>query len=103
LASSGKDFFLNFVANGFDPIQNGDLLFTMKPGFVEYSGVGTTHGSPYTFDTHVPCIFYGWNIPKGETHDRKEITQIAPTIAQKVKIQFPNGTEAKVLLEVLDK
>jgi predicted AlkP superfamily pyrophosphatase or phosphodiesterase len=103
LASSEKDFYLSFIAKGYDPTQNGDLIFLMKPGFVEYSGVGTTHGSPYTFDTHVPCIFYGWNIPKGETHDKKEITQIAPTIAQKVKIQFPNGTEAKVLLEVLDK
>ncbi len=103
LASSGKDFYLSFIANGYDPTQNGDMIFLLKPGYVEYSGVGTTHGSPYTFDTHVPCIFYGWDIPKGETHDRKEITQIAPTIAQKIKIQFPNGTQAKVLLEVLDK
>ncbi|WP_310556137.1 alkaline phosphatase PafA [Flavobacterium sp.] len=102
LASTGSDFYLNFVAKGFDPVQSGDLLFTLKPGFVEYMGVGTTHGSPYTFDTHVPCIFYGWNIPKGESHDRKEITQIAPTLAQKIKIQFPNGTEAKVMTEVFD-
>jgi hypothetical protein len=47
-------------------------------------------------------IFYGWNIPKGNTSDRKVITEIAPTLAQKLKIAFPNGTDAKVLLEVLD-
>ena len=74
-----------------------------KPGYIEYYATGTSHGTPYTYDTHVPCIFYGWNIKKGETHDKKVITQIAPTLAQKLKITLPNGTEGEVLLEVLDK
>jgi phosphopentomutase len=74
-----------------------------KPGYIEYGATGTSHGTPYNYDTHVPLIFYGWNIKKGETHDRKEITQIAPTLAQKLKITFPNGTEANVLIEVLDR
>jgi hypothetical protein len=38
---------------------------------------------------------------RGESFNKKVITQIAPTIAQKIKIQFPNGTEANVLEEVL--
>jgi hypothetical protein len=42
------------------------------------------------------------NIKAGETHDRKEITEIAPTIAQKININFPNGTEAEVLTEILN-
>ena len=54
--------------------------------------MGTSHGTPYTYDTHVLCIFYGWNIKKRETHDKKVITQIAPTLAQKLKITLPNGT-----------
>lgn len=103
LASSGNDQLLNFVFKGYDPTQNGDLYFVYKPGFVEYSATGATHGSPYAYDTNVPCIFYGWNIPKGKSNDKKVITQIAPTLAQKLKITFPNGTESKVLTEVLDK
>ncbi|MFM9987407.1 alkaline phosphatase PafA [Flavobacterium sp.] len=102
LASTGNDYYLNFIAKGYDVTQDGDMIIIDKPGYIEYQGTGTSHGTPYTYDTHVPCIFYGWNIKKGETHDKKEITQIAPTIAQKIKIQFPNGTESKVLLEVLD-
>jgi hypothetical protein len=47
-------------------------------------------------------LFYGWKIPKGETHAKKYITEIAPTLAQKLKITFPNGTEAEVLTEILD-
>jgi predicted AlkP superfamily pyrophosphatase or phosphodiesterase len=103
LASSGADFYLNFIANGYDPSQNGELVITLKPGYVEYSSTGTTHGSPYTYDTHVPLLFYGWHINKGESFDRKEITQIAPTLSQLLKITYPNGTKAELLQEVLNK
>ena len=103
LANTGTDFYLNCIAKGYDPNQDGDLVILDKPGYIEYGATGTSHGTPYNYDTHVPLIFYGWNIKKGETHDRKEITQIAPTLAQKLKITFPSGTEANVLIEVLDR
>ena len=103
LASSGNDPILSFVSNGYDPTQNGELYFVYKPGYIEYSATGTSHGSPYTYDTNVPCVFYGWHINKGESHDKKVITQIAPTLSQLLKITLPNGTESEVLLEILDK
>jgi predicted AlkP superfamily pyrophosphatase or phosphodiesterase len=101
LNSTGNDYFLNFIAKGYDVTQNGDLVILDKPGYIEYQGTGTSHGTTYTYDTHVPAIFYGWHIKKGESFNKKEITQIAPTIAQKIKVSFPNGTEANVLEEVL--
>lgn len=103
LTSSGKDTLLDFVAKGYDPTQNGELYFVYKPAYIEYSATGTSHGSPYTYDTHVPLLFYGWHVNKGETYDKKVITQIAPTVAQMLKITLPNSTESSVLLEVLDK
>lgn len=102
LNNSGNNNFLNLIANGFDVTQNGDLLILEKPGYLEYGDTGTTHGSTYSYDTHIPLIFYGWNIKKGENHDKKSVTEIAPTVAQKIKVAFPNGTESKVLIEVLD-
>lgn len=102
LANSGNDYYLNFVAKGYDVTQDGDIVVVDKPGDIEYATTGTSHGTPYSYDTHVPAIFYGWHIKKGESYDKKAITEIAPTIAQKIKVTFPNGTEAKVLQEVLD-
>ncbi|WP_016991424.1 alkaline phosphatase PafA [Flavobacterium sp. ACAM 123] len=102
LNSTGNDYFLNFIAKGYDVTQNGDLVILDKPGYIEYQGTGTSHGTTYTYDTHVPAIFYGWHVKQGESFNKKEITQIAPTIAQKIKISFPNGTRANVLEEVLD-
>lgn len=102
LANSGNDYYLNFVAKGYDVTQDGDMVVIGKPGVIEYLPTGTSHGTAYTYDTHVPAIFYGWHIKKGESYDKKAITEIAPTIAQKIKVTFPNGTEAKVMQEVLD-
>lgn len=102
LADNGNDFHLHCIARGYDPAEGGDLVVIDKPGYIEYGATGTSHGTTYPYDTHVPLIFFGWNIKAGETHDRKEITEIAPTIAQKININFPNGTEAEVLTEILN-
>jgi predicted AlkP superfamily pyrophosphatase or phosphodiesterase len=102
LASTGNDVLLDFVSKGYDPTQNGELYMVFKPGYIEYSLIGTSHGSPYTYDTHVPMIFFGWHIKKGKTNDRKEITQIAPTVTQLLKITMPNSTKGEVLTEIVD-
>ncbi|MEO8235483.1 MAG: alkaline phosphatase PafA [Flavobacterium sp.] len=101
LNSTGNDYYSNFIFKGYDPKQNGDIVVLYGTGNIDHGITGTTHGTPYSYDTHVPCIFYGWNIKKGETHEKKEITQIAPTIAQKIQIPFPNGTQSNVLSEIL--
>ena len=101
--AGSSNHMLQIIANGYDPKQNGELVLLFKPGFMEYSSTGTTHGSPYSYDTHVPCLFYGWKIKKGESFHKKTITQIAPTLAQKLKITMPNGTQSEVLEEVLNK
>jgi predicted AlkP superfamily pyrophosphatase or phosphodiesterase len=103
LASSGEDYFLSFIAKGYDPKQCGDIVVLDKAGFMQYQATGTTHGTPNSYDTHVPLLFYGWHIPKGELHTKKYITQIAPTLSQLLKIPFTNGTESEVLETLLDK
>lgn len=102
LGATGNDVLLDFVSKGYDPTQNGELYMVFKPGYIEYSLTGTSHGSPYTYDTHVPLIFYGWHIKKGKTNERKEITQIAPTVTQLLKITMPNSTKGEVLTEIVD-
>jgi len=102
LANSGAEHHLDCIAKGYDATQNGDLIVLFKPGYIEYGATGTSHGSTYSYDTHVPLLFYGWKIPKGATHDKKVITQIAPTLAQKLRITQPNATASEVLTEVLE-
>lgn len=103
LHASCNDFYLNLIANGYDVKENGNLVVLDQPGYIEYSATGTTHGSPYAYDTHAPLLFYGWNIKKGESHEKRYITQIAPTIAQKISITFPNGSQCEILPELFTK
>lgn len=55
----------------------------------------------YSYDTHIPIIFYGNGIKKGASKKRYEIIDIAPTIANFLRIEFPNGSTGKVIDEVL--
>jgi predicted AlkP superfamily pyrophosphatase or phosphodiesterase len=103
LAATGEDYYLNFIFKGYDPQQNGDLVVLNKTGYMEYQETGTTHGTPNSYDTNVPLLFYGWHVPQGESYKKEYITEIAPTLSKMLKITFPNGTESEVLEELLIK
>lgn len=89
------------MQHGFYPRRSGDVLLNFEPGWVEHGKTGTTHGSPYSYDTHVPLIFYGWNIKPGYTAEEVSITDIAPTVSMLLNIQFPNGCTGKVIEDVI--
>jgi hypothetical protein len=95
---------LKSVQNGYYPTRSGDIVFVLKPGWVEgMSKTGTTHGAAYTYDTHVPLLFYGWKTEKGNEYDRVNITDIAPTISMLLDISLPNGTTGSPIKSYLNK
>ncbi len=83
------------MQKGYNAKRSGDVLVNYLPGYVEYMHTGTTHGSPYSYDTHVPLLFYGWNIKQGSSTEQIYITDIAPTLAILLNISFPNGCTGK--------
>lgn len=103
LAATGQDYYLNFIFKGYDPKQNGDLVILQGTGYLESRETGTTHGTPNSYDTNVPLLFYGWNIPIGESYKKEYITEIAPTLSKMLKITFTNGSECEVLEDVFVK
>lgn len=86
------DHFSKLAANGWNPQRSGDIVIQYLPGWMEYEGKGTTHGSSYSYDTHVPLIFYGWGVTKGESIEEIDITQIAATMSILCKIGFPDAS-----------
>lgn len=52
------------VQNGFDQKRSGDVFLILDPGVISYSKTGSTHGTSYSYDTHVPLLFYGNGIKK---------------------------------------
>ncbi|MGD1945035.1 MAG: alkaline phosphatase PafA [Croceivirga sp.] len=90
------------IQRGWNQKRSGDVVFVQKPGYISYPKTGSTHGSPMIYDTHVPLIFYGHGIKKGETAKRTEIPDIAPTLAVLLGTAFPNGTTGEPIAEVLE-
>ncbi|KAA9331695.1 alkaline phosphatase family protein [Hymenobacter busanensis] len=98
---------LMYLENGYLPKRSGDVMVVMEPGWLESYAYpvnkGTTHGSSGAYDTHVPLLFWGWHIPRGESSHPARITDIAPTVARLLHIQEPDGCTGEPLLEVLPK
>lgn len=86
---------------GYNHKASGDVMVVMEPAWLTNSTRGTTHGSGYTYDTHVPIIFYGWNIKAGNSAKYATVTDIAPTLAMLLKTRLPNGATGEPILEVL--
>ena len=87
--------------DGHQPGISGDVVFVLKPGWLSYGRTGTTHGSPFVYDTHVPCLFYGAGVNNGSTYKTTLIRDIAPTISAILKIPYPNGTTGSPISDVI--
>ena len=87
--------------NAYNPSRSGDLEIIMKQGVVDAGNTGMSHGVWYTYDTHIPLIWYGAGIQEGYTYKNIAMTDIAPTLAALLQIQMPSGCIGKVIAEVL--
>ncbi len=89
------------VAQGFHRQRNGNLVIVPEPFFFFGEASLTTHGTPYSYDTHVPVIFYGAGIAPGQYHNASSPADIAPTLASLLKVQPPSNSIGRVLGEAL--
>ena len=83
------------------PVRSGDLVVKYAPGWLEYGKTGTTHGSYYNYDTHVPMLWYGWKIPAGTISEYRRITDIAPTLSFILNIPLPNASTGEPIQAIL--
>jgi len=83
---------------------SGDIMIVTKPYWYFGSGNhGTSHGSPYSYDTNVPLLIMGKNrIKPGAYNQYAEIVDIAPTLSEILHIRPPSGSEGRILGEVLN-
>lgn len=90
------------VINGIYPKRCGDIQILYEPYWFEaYRPTGTTHGSHFSYDTHVPLIFFGWKVKPGALYRDVQVTDIAPTISALLKISEPNGCVGTIIPEVV--
>jgi predicted AlkP superfamily pyrophosphatase or phosphodiesterase len=90
------------IANGYHPQRSGDIQMIFRSGWIDGGNTGTTHGLWNPYDSHIPLLWYGWNIPQGSTTEEVYMTDIAATVAALLKIQIPSGCIGKSLIPFMD-
>lgn len=108
-ASSTDDEWMDMVRKGYHHGESGDIVFMLEPGYLpkttdtELARKGTSHGSAYSYDTHVPLLWFGANVPAQEIFRNVEITDIAATLTHILNLQNLGGLTGQPILELLKK
>ena len=95
----GVDWVSHAVALGFYEPRAADVIVVAEPYYI-FASSGTSHSTPYVYDSHVPIIFYGTGIQPSVNYDRVAVTDIAPTLAALLGTEPPSGSSGRVLKEV---
>ena len=92
------------IRNGYFGPRSADVFVLPEPYYI-FSGrgatSGTTHGSPYGYDSHVPVIFFGPGVRPGVYRRNIAVNDIAPTLAAIFDVEPPSGAFGDVLPEVV--
>jgi len=101
LRSSQSEKMRRLIQNGYHPKESGDVKLIYQPAWQNGRTKGTGHGNAWTYDTHIPIIFYGWGIQQGTTTREVHITDIAPTISMLMEMRLPSGANGEPVHEAL--
>jgi predicted AlkP superfamily pyrophosphatase or phosphodiesterase len=87
---------------GRHPKLSGDIQVVLASGYLNYGTTGSSHGSWYPYDAHIPLVFMGWGIRPGKLGREVYMSDIAPTITTLLNIQMPSGTVGRAIPEITD-
>ena len=100
-SGSSVDPIARRVQHGFFARRSGNVIFVTEPFTYSSTAVNATHGTPYSYDTHVPLIIRGAGIAGGRYFQAATPADIAPTLAAILRIQAPSNVTGRILLEAL--
>lgn len=89
------------VQHGFFPRRSGNVILVTEPFAYSSGAISATHGSPYSYDTHVPLIIRGRGIASGRYLQSASPADIAPTLAAILRIQGPSNATGRILSEAI--
>lgn len=95
--TSFNDIVLSAVQRGYNQKFSGDVIIIPMPATLYKKMKGTSHGTAYSYDTHVPLLFFGKGFKHGSTKKHIPIIDIAPTISNLLKIEFPSGCSGNII------
>jgi hypothetical protein len=89
------------VINGFNWRRSPDVSVIMEPYWMITESKAATHGSPFSYDAHVPIVMMGPWFRAGRYAGAATVNDIAPTLASLLEVETPSGSVGRVLTEIL--
>jgi predicted AlkP superfamily pyrophosphatase or phosphodiesterase len=88
----GNEELALLLHEGYQTRFAGDLIFQLQPNCIFYGPTGSTHGTGYTYDTHVPFLMMGAGVSAGSSHEIMHITDVVDKVAEKANLPYaPNS------------
>ncbi len=85
-------FVSNTLMNGYQPERSGDVIYSLAPGWIDWSSPrGSSHGTLYDYDAHVPLIFHPYQIKVHEHHNRKVFRVNFPWVMTSLSSRVPEN------------
>jgi arylsulfatase A-like enzyme len=66
-----------------------------------FGAAGTTHGTAFNYDAHVPVVFMEAGVRPGKYDQNVATVDIAPTLATLLEVDPPSGSAGRALTEAL--
>ena len=98
---AGTDRVSQRVLRSFSAQRSGDLEILFDPFWIRATGTGTTHGTPYSYDSHIPLIFMGPGIKPGRYVRPVAMNDLAASLATLLNVETPNGCVGQPLFEMI--
>lgn len=95
-----KTSFNRRLKNMIHPLLSPDVILVLRENYTSRFPLGSTHGTPYDYDTHVPLVFSHLNTHPARINRSVATVDIAPTIARLVGAKIPQEVDGNVLEEI---
>ncbi len=85
------------------PQRSGDIYIYQQPYWFMFDRgpIAAMHGSPWSYDSHVPLIFAGPGIAPGRVDRLVHPIDVAPTLSALLQLSPPAAAQGSALTEVI--
>jgi hypothetical protein len=88
------------VVESYHRDRSGDLEIILHPFWIRQK-TGTTHGTPYSYDSHIPLVIMGPGIRPGRYARHVSLNDVAPTLATALGIAAPAASAGRALNDLI--
>jgi arylsulfatase A-like enzyme len=100
LGEVSRDKFSDRIVRSYNARRSGDLEIVYDPYWIRVA-TGANHGTPYSYDSHIPLIFMGPGVKPGRYARPVALNDLAPSLATMLNVETPSGSVGRALFEMM--